>query len=129
MGIVDRIKSFFGFASPRVAVEPTVVDDDGVVRSLGAGIVERVLWRDLQEVFVITTDEGPFFEDVFFVLAAHDGTGCVVPQGDPASSLLFERLQQLPGFDNTAVIQAMGSTENARFVCWRRDESACDAVR
>jgi len=30
---------------------------------------------------------------------------------------LLEALQKLPGFDNEAVINAMGSTGNARFVC------------
>jgi len=29
-------------------------------------------------------------------------------------------LQQLPGFDNAAVIAAMQSTDNQRFLCWER---------
>jgi hypothetical protein len=33
---------------------------------------------------------------------------------------LLVRLQQLPGFDNGVVIKAMGSTGDARFVCWKR---------
>ena len=33
---------------------------------------------------------------------------------------LLSRLQQLPGFDNEAVIKAMGSTNNAKFLCWKR---------
>lgn len=55
--------------------------------------------------------------DVFFVLAGGDGSGRVVLHGSAVG--LLERLQQLPGFDNSAVIKAMGSTEEAVLVCWR----------
>src|SRR4051812_17361617 len=97
------------------------IDDNGIKRYLLDGTLEHVAWDELVEVFVMTTDAGPFVEDVFFVLEGKHGTGCVVPQGAPESSQLLERLQRLPGFDNEAIIQAMSCTENARFVCWRRD--------
>src|SRR5262249_33350686 len=77
-------------------------------------------WDALEEVSVLTTAEGPFAEDVFFVLAGGGGSGCVVPQGAPESGELLERLQRLPGFDNEAFIRAMSSAEDARFLCWRR---------
>jgi hypothetical protein len=96
------------------------VNDDGVRRLLADGKVEQVTWEDLLEASVLTTDEGPFAEDVYFVLAGRNGTGCVVPQSAPESRQLLERLQQLPGFDNETFIQAMASTEDATFVCWRR---------
>jgi hypothetical protein len=96
------------------------VDETGVRRELPGGKVEQVAWDDLQEVVVLTTSDGPFAEDVFFVLAGRDGTGCVVPQGAPESTQLLERLQRLPGFDNESLIRAMTSTEDNKFVCWRR---------
>jgi hypothetical protein len=71
-------------------------------------------------VVVLTTSDGPFAEDVFFMLAGQNGTGCIVPQGAPESTQLLERLQRLPGFDNGALIRAMSSTEDATFRCWRR---------
>jgi hypothetical protein len=96
------------------------IDDRGVDRELANGKVEEVAWDDLEEVSVLTTADGPFAEDVFFVLAGRDGTGCVVPQSAPESGQLLELLQRLSGFDNEAFIHAMGSTGEARFVCWRR---------
>jgi hypothetical protein len=33
---------------------------------------------------------------------------------------MLEKIQQLPGFDNEAVIKAMTSTTNNRFICWQR---------
>jgi len=101
------------------------IDDHGVRRDLAGGKVEQVTWDDLQEVSILTTGDGPFAEDVFFVLAGQEGRGCVVPQSAPEGGRLLERLQRLPGFDNEAVIRAMASVEDARFVCWRRgDEHA-----
>ena len=43
-----------------------------------------------------------------------------MPQGAEGSDKLLEVLQKLPGFDNEVVIKAMGSAENAKFVCWKK---------
>jgi hypothetical protein len=96
------------------------IDDQGVRRELPDGKVEYVAWDNLREVVVLTTGDGPFAEDVFFVLAGQDGTGCVVPHSAADSSQLLDWLQRLPGFDNAAFIRAMSSTADATFVCWRR---------
>jgi hypothetical protein len=97
--------------------ERVIVDHLGVTRIAGEQ-VERVAWDELTGVDVVTTDGGPYVEDFFFVLHGGDGRGCVVPQA--LSEELLPRLQALPGFDNVAVINAIGSADNARFVCWRR---------
>lgn len=83
------------------------------------GKVERVGWADLQKVEVVTTSDGPFAPDVFWVLHGTDG-GCAVPQGATGDSELLERLQALPGFDNHAFIEAMSSASDRRFLCWQR---------
>lgn len=93
------------------------VDDEGVRRVRGATCIEVVTWRNLSAVDVRTTDEGPLYEDVHWVLSSRDGSGVALPQGQVPDGLL-ERLQALPGFDNEALIQAMGSTSNANFRCW-----------
>jgi hypothetical protein len=94
---------------------------DAVTRTRPDGVQETIRWDDLDEVTILTTDEGPWREDVFFLLSASGGeSGCAVPQSADGTRELLERLQQLPGFDNGAVIKAMGSTSVARFVCWKR---------
>jgi len=80
---------------------------------------KRVGWADLQKVEVVTTGDGPFAPDVVWVLHGTDA-GCAVPQGATGDSQLLERLQALPGFDNHALIEAMSSTTDRRFLCWRR---------
>mgnify|MGYP001544696844 CR=1 FL=1 len=68
---------------------------------------------------VIGPYQGPFDDDVFFVIETAD-KNFVIPQAAPGASQLLERFQQLPGFDNEAVIDSMGCTDNKEFVCWER---------
>lgn len=94
---------------------------DAVTRVRPDGVEETIRWDDLHEVEIATTDEGPWQDDVFFLLIAADGkSGCVIPQSADGSKELLERLQQLPGFDSGAVVEAMVSTSKAMFPCWKR---------
>ena len=112
----------FGFLKRKLVprVPATTIDDRGVRRDLGNGNVEEVAWSDLVEVQIVTTDEGPYVEDVFYLLIGANETGCVVPQADSQCGALLSRLQALPDFDNGKVIEAMSCAENARFVCWKQ---------
>lgn len=96
-------------------------DADEVVRTMRNGREERVRWDALCEVGIITTDDGPFAEDCYWLLIGDDGTGCAVPNGAEGLSALLERLQRLPGFDNEAVVAAMSCVEPASFTAWRRE--------
>ena len=93
--------------------------DSGVSCTHPDGGVERVEWDDLQRVEIMTTDQGPFRPDVFWVLHGSE-TGCLIPQGATGEEDLLDRLGKLPGFRHEAVIDAMPSTENRRFLCWDR---------
>ena len=77
-----------------------------------------VRWDALTEVALMTTSQGPFAEDVFFVLTYDDGATEAIPLGEAKE--LLPRLQQLPGFDNETFIQAMGVSEEGISVLWRR---------
>ena len=99
--------------------------DDTVTRIRSDGVEETIRWDDLDQIAILTTDEGPWREDVFVLLIASDGkSGCAVPQSSDGCERLLERLQKFPGFDNEAVIKAMGSTSNAKFVCWKRSAAS-----
>jgi hypothetical protein len=114
--------SLFSFFRRKKRPERVVLTDSSVTRIRPDGMQESVRWDDLVEVGIVTTDAGPWLEDVFWLLSASDGkTGCAVPQEAEGADKLLEALQKLPGFDNEAVIEAMGSTSNARFVCWRKN--------
>lgn len=92
------------------------VSDSEVSCQRPDGRIERVGWDDLQAVTVETTDVGPFAPDVFWILAGSSaGSSCVIPHGATGAGTLLERLQQLPGFDNEAFIEAMASADNRQF--------------
>ena len=93
------------------------VDGTRIICHRPDGTSEQVNWSDLRAVIIETTDRGPAVCDVFWILVGTKG-GSVIPQGATNEKELLSRLQALPGFDNQAVIRAMGSTENQRFLCW-----------
>lgn len=96
-----------------------VFDDDGARRLYRGETTHRVNWAELERVAIRTTDDGPFAEDLFWVLLGSRGTGFVIPSALVPDGLVT-RLQQLPGFDNDAVVQAMQSIEENVFVAWRK---------
>jgi hypothetical protein len=122
---VDRALHPERYASePRAPLDPESrfvvrLSDAEVVCERPDGKIERVGWADLQKVEVVTTSDGPFVPDVFWVLHGTAG-GCAIPQGATGDSQLLERLQTLPGFDNRAFIEAMSCVSNRRFLCWQR---------
>ena len=82
---------------------------------------EELRWDDLIEVGIVTTDEGPIQEDVYFMLLGPSkDQGLAIPQGADGNEVLLQKLQTLPGFDHAAVIKAMGCTSNKRFTCWKK---------
>jgi hypothetical protein len=96
-------------------------DDTTIRRRPARGKVESITWDELASIDIVTTDEGPHLDDVFWVLGDRDGSrGCAIVGDAVGFEALLPRLQALPGFDNGAVIQAMGSTSNARVAVWRR---------
>ncbi|HEY7189477.1 MAG TPA: hypothetical protein VH436_23125, partial [Vicinamibacterales bacterium] len=94
----------------RPPVERLTIDDEGVTRT-GRNVREHVAWADIVRVRIMTNDQGPQLEDVYFVLEGKDGNGSIVSQELATSGGLLEALQtRLEGVDNQAVIEAMLST-------------------
>lgn len=86
-------------------------------------IREQIRWDDVEEIRIITTDGGPYSEDVFFALVDDQKKGCLIPHDAAVHYKLLERLQsRFDGLDNEGVIGAMGSTSNANFLIWRRPQ-------
>lgn len=101
--------------------EQVTFDDGGVRRVMRGGKVETIAWREVDEIQIVTTDEGPGQDDVFWLLLNHDSSrGCAVSNEAEGFPALLAALQQLPGFDNAAVVRAMGSATNQRFTVWKR---------
>ena len=78
------------------------------------------LLKDLKRISIITTDQGPFYPDVFWLLESSSEIG-IIPSEGPDSEFL-SKVQPLPGFNNAEVIKAMSSTEDNIFICWEKKE-------
>ncbi|MEP6895061.1 MAG: hypothetical protein ABI986_05585 [Chloroflexota bacterium] len=116
------LKQFFGKRQSVVETKLSLsLDDKEVKLSFSDGRNFIVAWSDIIGVAIQTTDEGPFQPDVFWLLRTKEHA-VRIPQGITGEKELLHRLQQLPSFDNNAVISAMGSTENNLFVCWEKKE-------
>jgi hypothetical protein len=90
------------------------VTDKDVFCTRPDGTVERVAWNDLQTVELVRAGE-----DDGWILDGSSGT-CTIPRGASGEGALLDRLQGLAGFDNGAVVAAMGRSDNHRTLCWRR---------
>jgi len=102
------------------------IDDAGVEYTY-SDCTRRAGWKEISEIRIQTTDEGPFVEDVF--IGIHTGSESapqvIVPHDDAVRGHLLQELQRrLPGLDNGAVLEAMGCCQRRTFVIWRRPGSA-----
>lgn len=96
-------------------------DDLGVRVSRPDGEQRAIGWSDLWTVAIETNDSGPWGSDVWWVF---EGASARVgyPQGATGDAGMLEVMQaRLAGFRDAMVIEAMGCTDNARFVCWTRE--------
>lgn len=57
-----------------------------------------------------------------------DHGSLAVPQGATGDGELLWRLQELPGFDNAAFIDAMTCTDDRVFRCWTRPAPAAPVL-
>lgn len=95
------------------------IDDSGIEVICEAQPSRKCPWSEVNEIAIITTDEGPYLDDVFYVIRTNHGEICLTNFQVEEMNLL-SRFAELPGFDFEAVIKAMGSTSNAVFMCWQR---------
>ena len=94
----------------RAYVSPYVVsfDNQGVVVNIGNKKRESVLWADLMVVAITIEDE--YLPFPYWILFGSLGKGgCLYPNDAVGAREMLHELQtRLPGFDNGAVIKAMG---------------------
>ncbi len=115
----------FDVIAPRRDKSPTyrvTVTEDVVSCRSPRGATESVSWSALQVVFLEAVDEVPV-GNLCWRLVGEDGARCDVPVEAAGSDELLENLQRrLPGFDNEAVVAAMGMLDGVVPV-WRRESS------
>lgn len=99
-------------------------DEEGISAAFPSGKNEAIAWSEVQRVAIETNDSGPWGSDLWWLLEG-DAKRCAYPlgaTGEREALALFPA--KFPGFSHEAVIEAHGSTSNARFLCWERSNHA-----
>lgn len=109
----------------RGVVDEIEVTDLGVSRRFGPRMgkkrEERLLWAELVQVEILTTDEGPYADDFFFLLEGRDRKGVAISNELAVKHGLVAILQRrLAGLDHKAIIEASGSRQVRRFLIWQK---------
>ena len=82
-----------------------------------------ILWSKVRKIEIVTTDKGPWEEDVwwlFFLDGVEEPVD--IPQGAKGNEKIFDVLENYFENVNMKEIQkAMGSTSNAKFDVWQRN--------
>lgn len=100
-----------------------------VIDDVGFGSEDaRIAWADLVAVGIKTTADGPWTEDVFWMVHLRDGAVLELPGYLVTSDLLSAFQKKLRGFDNVKLVAAMGSTNERWFRVWHVDERVPDAA-
>ena len=99
-------------------------DDNHISSTYPDGAVQSISWHEINCVAIETNDSGLRGADVWWLLEGLDKR-CTYPQGATGDrEALGEYQKRLSEFRDRAVIEAMGCTLNARFICWERRPAA-----
>lgn len=115
---------FRSLTKPLLIVAPCLRTNywlDGQTLTVKRPFSRRVSVRleEFDEIGVETTDQGPFVEDMFWILKRGE-MRLRIGEPHPVFELLMERLGSLEGFDWRPVVEAQSFTGNRYFLCWRR---------
>jgi hypothetical protein len=78
---------------------------------------ESIRWDQVREIMLVTTSDGPFSPDVWYVFTG-DGTGCSVPSEAKGFDQLWDVFKsRFPTIDYKAMIAA--GTGDERKVIWK----------
>ena len=111
-------------ATPEPACPWSVQVVDGIIRtSDGQGTTRELAVDDLRAVVVATDDSGPWGDDFVFLLYNEriDPVG-LFPLEATGRADFVEWLSQQPGYSDSELHKASGSTSVARFNVYQRQE-------
>lgn len=85
--------------------------------------LDTIRWDQLEVVGLRTTAEGPFAEDVFWVLVYRGGRRVDVPSLLVGDDVIDVMVKHLPGLDCAKVVDAMACSQERVFRLWHRTQS------
>src|SRR5271166_744669 len=105
------LKTLFKAYGRTVPVWKIQLNADGI-SLIVSGIVERRIgWNDIRRVLVVTTDDGPFLDDFFYVFECKESCIFVPPEWQQRLNLIEVLQARLQGIHFESMIEAAGSVE------------------
>ncbi len=99
------------------------VQPNSIIVTYSTGQTETLSLDHLQAVRILTTSDGPFAPDLYFVLEGTWGVrvidGGLIDGGLDDCQHLFGLFDRLPNFDHQKSVEAMGSTTTTVFEVWQ----------
>lgn len=80
---------------------------------------ELIRWEEIEEIFLINTDEGPFMPDIWLILSGK-GKGCSLPQGSEGFERVYDIVSKYSEFNFESFIESMSCTESKQFILWQK---------
>ncbi|PCJ01127.1 MAG: hypothetical protein COB15_01450 [Flavobacteriales bacterium] len=119
MGLFDKL--FKKTEQPEDRFKVTI-NDEFIMVEHPQRKTEKVIWKNITEIRIITTDEGPWMPDVWLALfGKEEGDGCLIPQGAEGWEQVYNIVSEYEGFDFEQFINSMGCAENEQFLVWRKE--------
>ena len=80
---------------------------------------------EVEQVLIVTTDLGPFEDDMCLVIRIDSETTIIIMSEHPCyKSFLFDELPTIISVDYEQIIKASQCTENAVFPIYKREQTA-----
>ncbi len=81
------------------------------------GIESSIEISGIYQVLIETNNSGPWGTDLWWRIFSKNGI-LSIPNGATGESEMLENFQRFPNFNNSQLIKAMSSIENAEFIVW-----------
>ncbi len=106
-------------------IGPGVVEvDERQISYFAADQGGAVSIEALVRVTVVTTSDGPWAEDMHWLLEEDGGARLLIPNAATGTEKLFDAFAALDGVDYSMATKAMGSVGNDSYVIWAKPRAA-----
>lgn len=96
--------------------------EDGKIKAVVKNKPYFFAVSDIEQVLIITTNLGPFYDDMCLAIRIDEETAIFIMSEHPSyRSFLFDQLGKAIKLDYDAIIKASTCTENHIFVVYKRE--------
>lgn len=96
--------------------------ENGVIKAVANGSCHGFPLSELAEAIILTTDVGPFYDDMGLALRMKDSTAVfILSEHRDYDPFLFDQLGKAVEIDYEAIIQASSCTENKIFIIYKQE--------